>query len=381
MIKHIKNLFKDKKAKPQNLPKILFLLKNRTTNYGIGYQSSGLFNSARLVAEMLIDNGYDVNLRHVVDSNGIDREVHHFKPDIAIIEAFWVTPSKFEELQRLHPNVRWIVRNHSKPAFLSQEGSAFGWIKEYLKLDIEIASNSFEGVEGLWTAGESWGFSKSELNLNITYLPNYYTLPKCDRLPVKKGYQNVLTQYDNMLKVELGEEYFNIGCFGAVRVLKNNVNQALAAIKFANTVGTTLKFHINAGRIEHGDSVLKSLRAIFSDSRHVLVEHPWYNHGDFLNIIKDMDIVSQVSHSESFCIVAADAVAMNIPVICSKEIEWLNGFIKADCDSIESIAEAYLDVYDSSNFNYRCQLKNQRKSLAKYNKASIAAWLDEMGGL
>ena len=59
----------------------------------------------------------------------------------------------------------------------------------------------------------------------------------------------------------------DIGAYGAIRPLKNQLLQALAAIKFAESIGKTLRFHINITRIENnGDPVLKNLRNLFSNS-------------------------------------------------------------------------------------------------------------------
>src|ERR1700758_2199491 len=105
-------------------PKTLFVLKYRetgegpySTNWGDGngkFLSSGLYNSARMVVEMLEDHGYEAKLVHVPDNNAIHREIVAFGADHVIIEAFWVVPQKFEELARVCPNVKFTIRNHSE---------------------------------------------------------------------------------------------------------------------------------------------------------------------------------------------------------------------------------------------------------------------------
>ena len=91
--------------------KVLFILKKRKSshsNYSV--VSSGLFNSANFVSDMLNKNGIESHLVEVIDNNCIDREVTQYKPTHVIIEALWVVPSKFEVLTKLHPNVEWIIR-------------------------------------------------------------------------------------------------------------------------------------------------------------------------------------------------------------------------------------------------------------------------------
>jgi hypothetical protein len=102
-------------------PKILFLLKRRHdynseehTNLNI---STGLYNSAHFMHEMLIDEGLESNIAVVVDNNSIDKEVTKYKPTHVIIEALWVVPEKFYILSKLHPNVKWIIRLHSEIPF------------------------------------------------------------------------------------------------------------------------------------------------------------------------------------------------------------------------------------------------------------------------
>ena len=159
----IKNLFSKKH-------KILFLVRKSQNQYSYSYNSSGLYNSARFIVEMLKETGVDAKIVEVVDSNQIDKEVHDFKPDHVIIEAFWVTKEKFKELLKLHPTVEFVVRNHSKPEFLAQEGTAFEYSVEYFKLGIKIACNSHQMVEAYHVLLNSRHMDHAL----AFYLPNYY---------------------------------------------------------------------------------------------------------------------------------------------------------------------------------------------------------------
>lgn len=90
------------------MSKILFICKQsedqNISSYGYFRKFSGLFNSARLVNEMLQYNGISSNIETAHDNNDIDRLVTKHSPDICIIEAYWVVPEKFEILHKLHPN-------------------------------------------------------------------------------------------------------------------------------------------------------------------------------------------------------------------------------------------------------------------------------------
>jgi len=126
------------------------------------------------------------------------------------------------------------------------------------------------------------------------------------------------------------KQHIDIAVFGAVRPLKNHLTQAIAAIRFAEEKGKHMRFHINVTRIENnGDPVLKNLRQLFENSDHELVEHKWLDHDQFLDLISTMDMCLQVSFSETFNIVTADAVSMNVPVVVSPEITWISRLFKA----------------------------------------------------
>jgi len=109
--------------------KVLFLLR-ANGSYNTTTSKSGLLNSAKMTTEALKRHlKVDTKLVVVIDSNGIDREVFLFKPEICFLEAIWVTPAKMRELVRLHPKVKFVIRVHSETPFLSNEGEAISRIK------------------------------------------------------------------------------------------------------------------------------------------------------------------------------------------------------------------------------------------------------------
>jgi hypothetical protein len=141
-----------------------------------------------------------------------------------------------------------------------------------------------------------------------------------DKLPLLTNYYPV-----NVNKVYIKEPIpgaINIGCFGAFRQLKNHLTQAVAAIEFAEQHNFKLNFHVNAGRIEkNGSNPYKNLRALFSNlPQYNFIEHPWTSHENFIKIINCMDICMQVSFSETFNIVSADAAVCCVPLVVSEEI-------------------------------------------------------------
>ena len=277
--------------------------------------------------------------------------MHAFKPNYVFLEALWCPPTKFKELEKLHPKVKFIIRIHSEIPFLANEGVAIQWIKEYLAYkNVYISFNSKQ------TNSE---FSKLLGNKKIIYLPNYYSLDN-----KKKKYHTPFGQ-------------LHVGCFGAIRPMKNQLLQAVCAMQFANEIGKTLHFHINSSRVEQrGDSVLKNLQNLFNNTPHKLMEHPWISHEKFLVLVKRMDLGMQVSMSETFNIVSADLVNNEIPVVASKEVEWIFPLFKAsDTESDQILSKLYWAYYGG-----KIGLHNLNKiglSLSAFKSKHI--WLDYLG--
>lgn len=358
------------------MTKIQFILKKRETYYedeencysgGYGLLHSGLFNSASFVAKMLQDLGYETEIIHVIDNNCIDKEVTRFKPDIVVIEAYWVVPDKFDILSKLHPNVKWIVRNHSKLPFLANEGIAMDWTLQYAAFpNVFISSNAKDTNEEIRVLIRNAypNMSEEELDLKCPYLPNYY--------PIEETFKKI-DRCDRLEKLDV----IDVGCFGAVRPLKNHLIQAVAAIKYANEVGKRLRFHINSTRLENkGDQVLKNIRLLFSHLQHELIEHEWMPHDDFLNLLETMDIGLQVSYSETFNIVAADMVSRCVPIVVSNEIDWVSSFFHADPnksdDIVEKMARAWIYGFVTPRY---CTNKAR---LIRSNKIAKAEWQFEI---
>ncbi len=326
--------------------KILFVLKKR----GYDKISYGLKVSCQKVADALSLYGIESKIAEVIDGNFIDREVSLYKPSVVFLEAIWAEPKKVKELLKLYPKIKWYVRVHSKVEFLAHEGCSFTWIQEYAKLDTEfknfkLSFNNLQTVEDM----------RKSLGIKSAYTPNIYLFNKVRHKP----------NYGNHLK---------IASFGALRELKGQINQALASIEFANKNNFTIEFYINVStKFEKcGENILKNLRNIFKETKHKLVEIPWLNHEDFIKVVKTMDVILQVSYSETFCIVAADGVAQNVPVVGSKEIEFLHPWYQADPSDVNQIAKKLEFAYYASFL--RLQRLNER-GLEKHNFRAIEEWL------
>ena len=323
--------------------------------------STGLFNSASFMNDMLNDAGVESHLEVVIDNNCIDREVTKHKPTHVIIEALWVVPTKFYILQKLHPNVKWIIRLHSELPFLAQEGMAMDWLGDYLSYkNVVIGVNAPRMMQEL-TDYATIKFGKS-IKEKIVYLPNFYP-------------QEYKTK-----TLDKTKEYIDIGCFGAVRPLKNHMLQAVAAVKFADSIDKKVRFHINAGRIEmKGEPVLHNLRGFFAqifDRGHELISHTWTPREGFLELCSQMDIGMQVSFSETFNIVGADLVSQGIPLVTSSEIPWHTPWFSAEPTESKQIYNCLHRTYNLAKLN---TILNQY-NLTRYTNKTRKIWLNYFKG-
>lgn len=292
--------------------RILFVC-HKNTIYGVSSyhrRSSGLYNSTNFIVKGLRSLGVHAEIIEVRDNNCIDREVHCFKPDVCVIEALWVVPEKFAVLKRLHPKVKWFIHMHSGVPFLAQEGMACGWLIDSAKQGVGIIANSPDSFNA---------FAKIVPADQLTYLPNVYLHRQ--RHARKHAHKKTI----------------DVGCFGAVRPLKNHLSQAFAALQFARDIGKQLRFHVNATRTEAGGApIVKNLRELFERLHDAeLVEHHWHEPEDFVDLLHaHIDIGMQVSLSETFNVVSADCIAAGIPCIVSDEVPWASALIRAKDDDI-----------------------------------------------
>jgi hypothetical protein len=349
------------------MAKILFILKKKegleSDDLYSKAQATGLFNSANYMHEMLVAAGIDSAIDIAIDNNCIDRLVAEHRPTYVIIEALWVVPSKFDILQKLHPSVTWIIRLHSETPFLANEGIAMDWIGDYSDYqNIIIAANAPRALEEVrsylqirngWDRGTSCN--------KVVYLPNFYPM-----------------EFNE--KPFLYSDTVNIGCFGAIRPLKNHLVQAIASLKFAHKLGKKLRFHINASRIEmQGSPVLHNIKGLFEQldgTGHELIGHPWMPKNEFKQMIaSDIDIGIQVSFSETFNIVAADLLSQGVPVLGSKEIPWLHGWFSADPTECDSIVLGLTKTYTNPYLN----VIEHRRNLNKYCDKTRDIWVDYFG--
>jgi hypothetical protein len=345
----------------------LFILKRRA-DYGTdpSYESSyqiatGMYNSAKFVVDELEAAGREAKLVIVIDGNDIDREVTEYKPTHVFIEGLWVTPLKFRQLKSIarHKDVKWHVRIHSEIPFVATEGTAFDWIPQYLDERVYVAPNAPRAHEQVkWLATNMIGDANA-----TTYVP---LLPNCYPVDDFQPIGNLSTRDKDTL---------DIACFGAHRPMKNHLQSAFIALRYAESQGKKLRFHVNNRTDQGGDSPAKNVRNLLSVVNNAeLVEHSWEDRETFLQSLSEIDLLLQVSMSETFNIVAADATLVGRPMLVSKEISWAYPTY-GDPQSVDDCLKKLELIMSNKKFF----INSNRAGLNIYAASARRRWLNYLG--
>jgi hypothetical protein len=279
----------------------------------------GLGCNGHHTARVLRANGVLTDLLGVWTPADIDAGLSKAAYTHCIIEAPWLPTADLTTLLNKYPRVEFIVRCHSQIGFLQVEPGAIallreGGLLEAGNLNFTLAANSRRYAE----------FFQRTYGHDCAYLPNLYDYTRPARY----------------LR-HLPGQRLRIGSFGALRLMKNHTTAAATALLIAKRRRADLEFHISVNREENpgAKAILMSLRAMFADLNWAtLVEVPWAPWAQFRNMVATMDLCLQLSQSETFNIVTADAAAECVPSVVSEAIDWVPRHWVANSDNPEQAA-------------------------------------------
>lgn len=230
------------------------------------------------------------------------------KGELVVIEgAGWVALDQVARLVSRGASV--IVRCHAAPEFL------------YYEFPGPVPTTTY--LEQARDAGATLGFVSAELagRFKGTYLPIHY--------PVGP-YRAFKRRSD---------EQVDVGCFGAIRPLKNHMGELVAIARAQVIEGGPFAMHINSTRVEGCSTILPELKAAAKAFGVNLVCHDWQE--DFRSLARTMTVGLFGSFAESFCLTAADFVAESIPAALCGHIPWAEGARGTDVASLStSLIEA-----------------------------------------
>lgn len=263
--------------------KVLLLIRKRAI------PGTAIHNATRYDAAYLDGQGIEAHVQ-VIDTSVKAQSIA--LADVIIVEgAGWMPIDALKALSS-----RVLVRVHAAPEFLYYEypdTCASGYLNRCLA----------EGIGVGFVAEELVSIFKGSRALGITY-----------KLP----FTRCLYEYEMDKSRPL-----HVGCFGALRPLKNHIGQFLAVAKFSAQTGRECVFHIISSRAEEqGGRILAELRALSITHGVTLVGHTWEAPGEFSKLVDSMDVGMCASLAESFCLTAADFVAAGKPCILSQHIPW-----------------------------------------------------------
>lgn len=303
---------------------------------------SGLSNSQLLLAEGLI-NFCEAEVIEVGCKNELSFEIKFRHPDVVIIQALWMSWEDLNALMHTYPRTKFYVHIHSQIPFLATENTAMQFIWEYDQIGVELICNAPEAAQAL----------------SVIYSNKVYFLPNC--------YPRAM-----MPVAEFKDKpHVDIGCFGSIRPMKNHLNQMIAAIAFAGSIGKKLRVHINATRVEgNGGHVLNNvIRLMHAREGCELVCMPWKEPAAFREYLKGIDIGLQLSMTETFNIVTADMIASGIPIVVSNNINWVRPESQTSCENIGQIVNAMKNAYGNQSL-----VKANQQRLSNYNNDALMMW-------
>jgi hypothetical protein len=236
--------------------------------------------------------------------------------------------------------------------FLQVEAGAVQLLREYAllqdsTLNFSIAANSSRFCE----------FMELAYRVRCLYLPNLYDFERVHR------HEHRTHAPGTTLKVS---------SFGAIRLLKNHSTAAAAALMLARMRNCNLEFYMNVNREEHGNGVLHAIKNLFKDVPWAkLIEVPWQPWGNFRHTVGHMDLCLQVSSTETFNIVTADACAEGVPSVIGEAIDWLPSDWVANIDDAHDIARVANNLLSDPR-----SARRATKALEDYTHAATKVWVD-----
>lgn len=256
------------------------------------------------------------------------------------------------------PKKQFTITFHSNAGFLGLDKWAMKMLGELIEVEkelpnfkISVNSEKFARVvNGIY-------------DINVLTLPNLYpiqlTIPKRKLFTTKKP----------TLKV---------GCFSAIRSLKNIPTAAFATAILAKKLQMDTEFHIVVGREEdpQAEKIITGIENLFSKLPNIrLVKNDWSVNDEFKTLVKKMDILIQPSFSESFNNVTADAITNSVPVVVSEAIDWLPEKFRANSDDAQDIANVAIRLLKDTYV-----IEDAYYALSDHNKKTLKYWKEYIFG-
>ena len=290
-------------------------------------------------------------VRHNVDVvNHIDKynETHEKPLTHVVISAPWITAYDMKSLVSNFKDIKFVVLSHSNVGFLQADPHGVELYREYVKIsktytNLQVGGNCKNFTEWFEIA----------YNEPCVCLPNIYPV---DKVKSKK--------WD-------GKSKLKIGAFGAIRPEKNFMTAAAAAVAIHSILQVPVELHMSTG----GDGCKSStLPAIVEMTEHIdgfkLIRHDWNTWDKFIKLVEKMDLLIQVSYTESFNMLTADGISVGVPTVVSPVIFWAPESWMANPDSTMDVATLGVELLTKDQGEIGWEALNRN------NEKSLLMWLD-----
>ena len=324
----------------------------------VGSNHIGLGVTALNTAKYLRAKGIYTDVWGVTDLNGLKaklKESETTPPNIhpvthVVISAPWLASADLQDIAIMNPHITFACASHSNISFLAADPNAFRLVCEYI--NVERSTPNFH------LAGNSARLADC---VSAIYAAPCWTIPNL----------YMIDGSVNPHRAEFVGGTIRIGCFGAMRILKNILTAGAAALMIASTLRVNLEFYISTGRNEGAQGTLPALQQMFANLPYArIVENNWQEWSSFRQTVRHMHLMLQPSFTETFNVVTADGIAEGVPSVVSTAIDWVPEDWKADSDDAADIALVGRRLLKDAS-----TATDGLNALTAYNTSAFQEWL------
>lgn len=286
----------------------------------------GLGWNAWHTTEMLRSRGYTAEWCQSPAAEIVYHVLKH-APKVAVIMAVWVPAEELSRLAAACPGTVFVVKNHSGPQFLAQEGKSWKWLLDCGDLNTRMG-NVRVGV-----IREDDVDAMKAMGMPCVLLPNVYSPSELaaakPRVPAPAS----------------SAAMFNVGLFGAFRPLKNAVGMTMAVCGAAAQIresGGRVTLHVNQRAEMGGNADPDIIAEMCRRSGVALARHAWLDHMEFKSLAAQMDVCMAATYHDTYNYVAADCVTAGCPVVGSPAVNWLPIGQQVNPDCTDDMTRALL---------------------------------------
>ena len=297
----------------------------------VGLNVAG-YTTANYLKEHGLENVSIYPVRHnvdVVDAINKYNETHSERLTHVVISAPWLSVYDMKCLLENFSDIKFVILSHSNVGFLQADPTGVELLRKYAELsrtykNIKVGGNCAQFVE----------WFKAAYTEECVLLPNLY--------PVERVKSKVW---------EGGP--LKIGAFGAIRAEKNFMTAAAAAMVIHTQLGVPVEFHMSTGGEGCKSVTLPAIEQMFEGVEGVkLIRHDWAYWDTFVKLVGSMDLLIQVSYTESFNMVTADGISQGVPSVVSPVIRWAPDHWKANPDDAVDVAKVGMNLLLNNQYTY-----------------------------